>query len=104
MARSGTYCIALSSGSKLPSGPFVGSAGMNRTGTGRLCGVMQVRACYLPSRRWQRDAFLHTRLVDSGLLPFGKSRLGGGARHGGLGSRSVGITGEMLPSRLWLSG
>lgn len=104
MAGYEAYCIALSSGSKLPSDPFVGSAEMSRTGTGHLCGVMQVRACYLPSQRWRRDAFLRTRRVDSGLLPFGKSRLGGGAGHGGLDSRNVGIMGGMLPSHLWLSG
>lgn len=104
MVWDGTYCIALFFGSGLPSDPFVGSAGTNKIGTGRLYGVMLVRACCLPSRRWRRGAFLRIHPIDSDLLPFGRFRLGGEAGHGDLDSRSVGTKGETPPSRPWLSG
>lgn len=59
--------------------------------TGRRAVVKQVMALHLPARLCRVDAFLHIHLACGDLLPFGRSRLGGGEERGGSRSRSVGI-------------
>lgn len=56
---------------------------MNKPVTGRPAVVKPVRALRLPARPCPLDAFLRTHLVCGDLLPFGRSRLGGGGERGG---------------------